>query len=73
MTALLVRQMQSNRVASHGLNSSRAEWLPGDEISDMCRITLAPGEQHLYGEAIDGPGAYEVSWRRSVYIIVVGL
>ncbi|KAH9944784.1 Gryzun, putative trafficking through golgi-domain-containing protein [Amylocystis lapponica] len=40
------------------------ELLTGDEICDRSRISLAPGEQHLFNEAIQGPGEYAISWRR---------
>lgn len=43
------------------------EYLPGDEFSDICRITLAPEEEHDYASrSIPGPGEYEITWRRSV-------
>ncbi|PCH35565.1 glutathione transferase omega-1 [Wolfiporia cocos MD-104 SS10] len=42
-----------------------SEWLPGDEMCDRCRVSLAVDEDHLSGgETISGPGTYEVSWRR---------
>jgi len=42
-----------------------AEYLPGDEFSDICRITLAPDEEHDYASrSIPGPGEYEITWRR---------
>ncbi|KAI0943837.1 hypothetical protein AcV7_001818 [Taiwanofungus camphoratus] len=40
------------------------ELLPGDEICDYCRISLALDAQHLQTDAIAGLGAYEISWRR---------
>ncbi|EGN92744.1 hypothetical protein SERLA73DRAFT_98785 [Serpula lacrymans var. lacrymans S7.3] len=41
------------------------EYLPGDEFSDTCRISLAPDEdQVLAGAELPCPGTYEISWRR---------
>ncbi|KZP28516.1 hypothetical protein FIBSPDRAFT_917686 [Athelia psychrophila] len=45
--------------------SPPVEYLPGDEFSDICRVTLAPEEDQDYAaQSIPGPGEYEVIWRR---------
>ncbi|TRM69045.1 Gryzun, putative trafficking through golgi-domain-containing protein [Schizophyllum amplum] len=41
------------------------EYLAGDEICDICRVSLAPSDKyHVEGLSIPGPGHYEVKWRR---------
>ncbi|KAG2132301.1 Gryzun, putative trafficking through golgi-domain-containing protein [Suillus bovinus] len=40
------------------------EYLPGDELCNVSRISLCPREEQLLGEEIIGPGDYEVVWRR---------
>jgi hypothetical protein len=46
-------------------NIYSSEYLPGDEFSDICRISLAPDEEYDYAsESIPGPGEYEITWRR---------
>ena len=32
------------------------EWLPGDEFSALCHVSLAPGDDPLEEVAIAGPG-----------------
>ncbi|KAH9855996.1 Gryzun, putative trafficking through golgi-domain-containing protein [Lenzites betulinus] len=43
------------------------EWLAGDELCDRCRVSVIPDEEHPE-ETIPGPGDYEVTWRRQVYL-----
>ncbi|KAJ6631526.1 Gryzun, putative trafficking through golgi-domain-containing protein [Mycena sp. CBHHK59/15] len=46
-------------------NDIPSEYLTGDEFCDICRISLATGDDlDLEEEAITGPGRYEVKWRR---------
>lgn len=41
------------------------EYLPGDVICNVSRISLSPREEQVLGnENITGPGDYEVAWRR---------
>lgn len=41
------------------------EYLPGDVICNVSRISLSPQEEQVLGnENITGPGDYEVAWRR---------
>ncbi|KAL1746670.1 Gryzun, putative trafficking through golgi-domain-containing protein [Schizophyllum fasciatum] len=40
-------------------------YLAGDEISDLCRVSLAPSDKYyVEGIPVSGPGRYEVKWRR---------
>ncbi|KAF8891851.1 Gryzun, putative trafficking through golgi-domain-containing protein [Infundibulicybe gibba] len=39
-------------------------FLPGDEFSDISRVSLAPAEDHPTQEPIAGPGKYLINWRR---------
>ncbi|KAI5826272.1 hypothetical protein K523DRAFT_419385 [Schizophyllum commune Tattone D] len=41
------------------------EYLAGDEISDLCRVSLAPSDKYyVEGIPVPGPGHYAVKWRR---------
>ncbi|KAG2153198.1 Gryzun, putative trafficking through golgi-domain-containing protein [Suillus clintonianus] len=41
------------------------EYLPGDELYNVSRVSLNPREEQVLGEEkITGPGEYEVVWRR---------
>lgn len=61
---LLVSFLSLLPVVLH-LSLRRVEYLPGDEFSDICRVTLAPEEDQDYAaQSIPGPGEYEVIWRR---------
>ncbi|KDQ50908.1 hypothetical protein JAAARDRAFT_41691 [Jaapia argillacea MUCL 33604] len=41
-----------------------SEWLPGDEFCDICRVAVWPDEVDNPEESIQGPGEYEITWRR---------
>ena len=43
--------------------SDVAEYLAGDQFSDVCRITLAETEDEA-GEVVLGPGEYVLTWKR---------
>jgi hypothetical protein len=45
--------------------------MPEDELCDICRISLAIGDKRDFDSVpIQGPGTYEVTWRRYVYLIL---
>ncbi|KAI3619017.1 glutathione transferase omega-1 [Moniliophthora roreri] len=47
------------------LADDSAEYLPGDEFGDVCRISIAPPQDtELQLAPIPCPGEYEVTWRR---------
>ncbi|CCL99236.1 uncharacterized protein FIBRA_01251 [Fibroporia radiculosa] len=41
-----------------------SEWLPGDEFCGRCRISLSNSDEDVSEETFDGPGKYEIFWRR---------
>ncbi|KAH0829099.1 Gryzun, putative trafficking through golgi-domain-containing protein [Lanmaoa asiatica] len=41
-----------------------AEYLTGDQFSDICRIALAPENEMVTGEGLLGPGEYVLTWKR---------
>ncbi|TFY76432.1 hypothetical protein EWM64_g7579, partial [Hericium alpestre] len=41
-----------------------SDWLPGDEFGAHCRVTISPDDEPEEGDAITGPGEYELAWRR---------
>ncbi|KAL0955838.1 hypothetical protein HGRIS_002040 [Hohenbuehelia grisea] len=46
-------------------NPFAGEYLPGDELSDKCRVSLAPSDdQDFTVDPIPGPGEYAIHWRR---------
>lgn len=41
------------------------EYMPGDEISDTCQVSMIiPEEVEQELESIDGPGEYTIRWYR---------
>ncbi|KAA1470414.1 hypothetical protein DENSPDRAFT_849542 [Dentipellis sp. KUC8613] len=42
------------------------EWLPGDKFAAHCRISMTPEDDLEEGDAITGPGEYELTWRRTL-------
>ncbi|EIN06785.1 hypothetical protein PUNSTDRAFT_115294 [Punctularia strigosozonata HHB-11173 SS5] len=53
-----------------GVDDWLSEWQTGDEFCDICRISISPDDEAgLDDTAIQGPGRYEIKWRRYARLI----
>ena len=52
-------------------NELESEYLPGDEIVEICRVSIANSDDtESVPEPIDAPGDFRVSWRRYVWLYI---
>ncbi|KAJ8480730.1 hypothetical protein ONZ45_g15551 [Pleurotus djamor] len=66
----LVRQDNKHAKIIHAFSDEEGvldgEYVAGDELTDLSRVSLAVSDDDLYElESIDGPGVYEIRWHRN--------